>query len=1299
MSLSRQTRVSLTLLIAAFFLLSTNYFAFDETYYSYPNPSLWTQAGWTQPHESNPAFKSPLTQEALNSVHFVDTQNGWAVGRNGTILHTSNAGASWQSQTSPSGQYLASVHFADSKNGWAVGLGGLILNTSNGGSKWKLQYQDRDLNLGHVFFYDSQNGWAVGSKGTILHTSDAGANWRPQPSGVDISLAGVHFTDSQNGWAVGSKGTILHTVDAGANWRPQDSKVNIFLAKVHFVDSQNGWAVGDEGTILHTSDAGAKWLPQYREGGLELVDVQFADPQNGWAVGYHIILNESYFNILRTTDGGAKWLRQRLNKFDSLNSVHFSDSKNGWAVGSEGNVFRSSNGGETWQLQSSSRPSLRSVHFTDAENGWIVGTKETILRTANSGTTWQQQKADLNISTTRDFNDVHFVNNKTGWVVGSEGTILRTSDSGQVWLPHQSANLAGIDFNGVHFVSSGSGWVVGNDGSIFSTSDGGTIWNLRDRFLGSLSDIYFTSEKNGWATGYGGPILHTTDSGVKWQTEQTGIGSLNAVHFPDSENGWAVGNLGSILHPDKPGEQWRLQTSGSQILQDVHFPDSQSGWAVGANGTILHTSNAGKLWQSQPSLSIQYLYGVHFTDPQNGWAVGDDSTILQTSNAGATWQQAKLNTRWPAPIYWPISSLCLISLVLVLRPNQPRRLSAIDVIATSDSPVTSPSQDLLGRASLANRLFRFLSNSNTKPPFCLSIEAPWGHGKSSIMGMLESLLTTQKTAATVWFNAWHHRKEDSLLAFLLEAIKKQSVPKDLAWINFARKLLWLRAQTPLGLLFLLGLGFVCCLFYFRATPTDLPPWLDAYEPWLKKYKAWRDSYQPTLEHFLALAALFPGYQILLKSFRIDPEKLLTATKDSLRLADLRGKTDVRAGFLEELSTVIQCLPGKRLVIFLDDLDRCPPDHIVEMLEAVNFLSGASNCIFVLGIDRHYVETAVGLHYEKIAAARSPKLDPTTARNAFAKSYLEKIINITVGLPDLQASDVGKMLNLPPQPKPGAIGPRRAIIATLATIALTLGSAAFYYSRQAPPQPQTQQEAPSIEAPDLGPQPKKKTTQPEPAPNTEKTPQANNQPNPQPTTPPPPSVKWLVLSSASFGFLAILFVVLFSTRKDQISDTKAFSEALDLHKQEIWTRASASPREVRRILNNIRLIAAGLPIPPPEPPNYLRWAAFIERLYLRLIAAGLPFPPPKPHTYARWAAFIQRLHRRILSYTPPPKDQPFSPSPGDIPALVLNYPASTSPQLTEWYEKECRSLGFQSPDHFIRNIPAPPAPPRDHFDFS
>jgi photosystem II stability/assembly factor-like uncharacterized protein len=72
------------------------------------------------------------TDEGLRSVSLIGGQVGWAVGQSGTVLTTSDGGATWTAQTSGTLFSLNDVHFIDARTGWAVGANGTILKTVEG---------------------------------------------------------------------------------------------------------------------------------------------------------------------------------------------------------------------------------------------------------------------------------------------------------------------------------------------------------------------------------------------------------------------------------------------------------------------------------------------------------------------------------------------------------------------------------------------------------------------------------------------------------------------------------------------------------------------------------------------------------------------------------------------------------------------------------------------------------------------------------------------------------------------------------------------------------------------------------------------------------------------------------------------------------------------------------------------------------------------------------------------------------------------------------------------------------------
>src|SRR3990172_13295412 len=97
--------------------------------------------------------------------------------------------AQWYEQSSGTTSNLNSVHFEDANNGWAVGDSGTILLTTNGGTDWTPILSGTTNDFNDICFTDANNGWAVaGDKyfdtttdsSIILHTTNGGATWSSQ---------------------------------------------------------------------------------------------------------------------------------------------------------------------------------------------------------------------------------------------------------------------------------------------------------------------------------------------------------------------------------------------------------------------------------------------------------------------------------------------------------------------------------------------------------------------------------------------------------------------------------------------------------------------------------------------------------------------------------------------------------------------------------------------------------------------------------------------------------------------------------------------------------------------------------------------------------------------------------------------------------------------------------------------------------------------------------------------------------------------------------------------------------------
>lgn len=349
-------------------------------------------------------------------------------------------------------------------------------------------------------------------------------------------------------------------------------------------------------------------------------------------------------------------------------------------------------------------------------------------------------------------------------------------------------------------------------------------------------------------------------------------------------------------------------------------------------------------------------------------------------------------------------------------------------------------EDALGYDSYAHAIYRFMTHPKTKPPLTISIQAPWGGGKTSLMRMIRKKIdpdadselkkaaetpngeltvkgvleevkkwiaektdrkplgqtskkeieksvedTTQKTTEkkteerrlTVWFNAWKYENTNQVWAGLIDAIMQQVAAR---LTIKERELFWLRLNLKRvdadkirqkihdrifnyfwrGAYFWgLGLGLSALISVLIAGAT-----------WLSNY-----GFFPIIgTGFSAMTVATVAVAVLkyLKSkTMVEGEPAAVSLNEYLEIPNY--STEI--GFIHraelDLKRVLESIPNtcKPLVIFIDDLDRCSPLKISQVVEAVNlFLAGDfPNCMFVIGMDTEMVAAALqSAHKDMIA---------------------------------------------------------------------------------------------------------------------------------------------------------------------------------------------------------------------------------------------------------------------------------------------------------------------------------------------
>lgn len=104
-------------------------------------------------------------------------------------------------------------------------------------------------------------------------------------------------------------------------------------------------------------------------------------------------------------------------------------------------------------------------------------------------------------------------------------------------------------------------------------------------------------------------------------------------------------------------------------------------------------------------------------------------------------------------------------------------------------------------------------------------------------------------------------------------------------------------------------------------------------------------------------------------------------------------------FRSSLERIIEQANYRCVVVYVDDLDRCSPDRIIECLEAVKLFLNVKGTAFVIGADERILEYAINKHYPNNNASNED-------RNRYSpfSDYLEKLIQIPFKLPKLSFSE-------------------------------------------------------------------------------------------------------------------------------------------------------------------------------------------------------------------------------------------------------------------------------------------------------
>jgi len=209
----------------------------------------------------------------LTALHFVDSQQGWAVGHDGVILHSADAGKTWTkqldgSQISPRLLERAQAEVARLEEASSAALHDEDMTAALDNAYFALDDAKASGASGpsrpllDVWFRNVNEGWAVGAYGMIVHTKDGGRNWDYVSALVNpdrLHLNTVLGLPDGTLLVAGEGGNLYRSEDDGAHWLPAQQLSQASLYKLMQLADGRLIAFGFGGTLLSSQDQGKTW--------------------------------------------------------------------------------------------------------------------------------------------------------------------------------------------------------------------------------------------------------------------------------------------------------------------------------------------------------------------------------------------------------------------------------------------------------------------------------------------------------------------------------------------------------------------------------------------------------------------------------------------------------------------------------------------------------------------------------------------------------------------------------------------------------------------------------------------------------------------------------------------------------------------------------------------------------------------------------------------------------------------------------------------------------------------------------
>lgn len=291
----------------------------------------------------------------------------------------------------------------------------------------------------------------------------------------------------------------------------------------------------------------------------------------------------------------------------------------------------------------------------------------------------------------------------------------------------------------------------------------------------------------------------------------------------------------------------------------------------------------------------------------------------------------------------------------------------------------------------------------TTGPFTIGVFGDWGHGKTSVLRQAKSLIEADENyrhVVTVWFNAWQYEREESPLVSLVASIVK-AVDDKRAELESLESVAY---NVVKGWLTVAGRALAAVAYGISAKATLKVPGFGEVEAGVvaKEIVDRLESKKTPEDPLVQRSLYYSAFEAL--------EKI------GANVADSSGDSTRRP----------------KIVVFIDDLDRCFPESALRLLENIKLVLAQKNFVFALAVDRRIIECFLAKRYKDQYGVKD--------YNTNGVRYLDKMVQLPLPLPPHRNRFKKYITDLLDARGHGDASPVSQALAGLADV-LTIGSTA------------------------------------------------------------------------------------------------------------------------------------------------------------------------------------------------------------------------------------------------------------------